>query len=77
MYVIVYALIAYSALEKQHPDLNFQSGPNFSKISVRADQNFQRKFWSRTKYFRTKIPVTAYPCNKMRGGGGGGGEYFN
>ena len=70
---MVYALIAYSALEKQHPDQNFQGGPNFSKkhpdqnfhggpnfskISVRADQNFQRKIWSRTKFFRTKIPVT-------------------
>ena len=72
-YVMDYALIAYSALEKQHPDQNFQGGPNFSKkhpdqnfhggpnfskISVRADQNFQRKIWSRTKFFRTKIPVT-------------------
>ena len=45
-------------LRKQRPDLKFQGGPYFSKLSVRADQNFQRKFPSGTKYFRTKIPVT-------------------
>ena len=47
-------------LRKQRPDLKFQGGPYFSKLSVRADQNFQRKFPSGTKYFRTKIPVTGY-----------------
>ena len=45
-------------LRKQRPDLKIQGGPYFSKLSVRADQNFQRKFPSGTKYFRTKIPVT-------------------
>ena len=45
-------------LRKQRPDLKFQGGPYFSKLSVRADQNFQRKFPSGTKFFRTKIPVT-------------------
>ena len=47
-------------LRKQRPDLKFQGGPYFSKLSVRADQNFQRKFPSGTKYFRTKIPVTGH-----------------
>ena len=45
-------------LRKQRPDLKFQGGPYFSKLSVWADQNFQQKFQSGTKYFRTKIPVT-------------------
>ena len=48
------------------PDLKFQGGPYFLKLSVRADQNFQRKFPSGTKFFRTKIPVTDHKDNELR-----------
>ena len=47
-------------LRKQRPDQKFQGRPYFSKLSVRADRNFHRKFWSGTKFFRTKIPVTVH-----------------